>query len=61
MEFHRWRRVAVGQFIWKANGCERGGVLSDVIGLGGARRTRYRRAPEERTVVARVSSSMVRD
>ena len=61
----RWKGDAaqvagVGQFVLKVNACECGGVVSDVIEAGGARRTRCRRASEERTVVARVSSSTVR-
>ena len=54
VEFWRCQVAAVGQSSWRVNGFERGNVVSDVIEAASARRTRCRRAPEERTVVAGV-------
>ena len=54
VEFQRCLVAAVGESSWRVNGFESGNVVSDAIEAGGARRTRCRRAPEERTVVAGV-------
>ena len=63
MEFWRCEVAAVGQSACKVNGCEHGNVVSDGIEAAGAHRTRCRRAPEERTVVAGVHGppSMIRE
>ena len=61
VEFQRCLVAAVGESSWRVNGFERGNVVSDVTEAAGARRTRCRRAPEERTVVAGVHGSTVHD